>query len=221
MDLAASTRSELAAYAAEKKALGAVSQPAVSAHPAGVGFLLLWAFALLIAFAMQHEYPDLVDQGSNSGPALFDCGEWWRPLTALFLHADTSHLLGNLAYGFILFPLLANSLGPREGWLLLLVSGVAGNVLSAWVRYPAAHSSLGASTAIFGAIGILAGQATALAWQTRSRRKLRELLVPLGAGICLLGWLGSGEIPTDVLSHLLGFLTGSLLGAATQLRKHR
>lgn len=211
--LAEGIRTELAAYAAEKTTLG-ISKPVVTSHPDGVGFILLWVLALLITYAAQHENPDLAEQGSNSGPALFDRGEWWRPLTALFLHADTSHLLGNLVYGFILFPLLAYSVGPRRGWLLALASGVAGNALSAWLHYPAAASSLGASTAIFGAIGILAGHATAIAWRTRSHRRLQGLLVPLGAGICLLGWLGSGDAPTDVLSHLLGFLTGTVLGAA-------
>ena len=69
---------------------------------------------------------------------------------------------------------------------------------------------MGASTAVFAALGLLAG----LAW--RQRLTLRERRwyrwAPLIAGICLLTLLGAGNAHVDVLGHALGFLFGVGVG---------
>ena len=72
------------------------------------------------------------------------------------------------------------------------------------------HRAVGASTAVFAALGLLAG----LAW--RQRLTLRERRwyrwAPLIAGICLLTLLGAGNAHVDVLGHALGFLFGVGVG---------
>ena len=72
------------------------------------------------------------------------------------------------------------------------------------------NSPLGASTAVFAALGMLSG----MAW--RQRLTLRERLwyrwAPLIAGICLLTFLGAGSAHVDVLGHALGFLFGLAVG---------
>jgi len=135
-------------------------------------------------------------------------GEWYRAATALLLHADIVHLLGNMAGIAILGSAVCSIMGWGVGWLTILSSGIAGNVLNA-VVYKAGHSSIGASTAVFGALGILS------AWQVLRRvkqpgRRLKALM-PLGAGLALLGFMGS-SVHTDVLAHLFGFLSGIVVG---------
>lgn len=135
-------------------------------------------------------------------------GDWYRAATALLLHADIVHLLGNMAGIAILGSAVCSVMGWGVGWLAILSSGIAGNVLNALV-YKAGHSSIGASTAVFGALGILS------AWQVSHRvthpgRRLKALM-PLGAGLALLGFMGS-SVHTDVLAHLFGFISGIVIG---------
>ena len=83
-------------------------------------------------------------------------GEWWRAVTALCLHESGAHLLGNLVFGTIFLMLLSQVTGAGVAALAMIASaGTAGNVLSALVRSPE-HTSIGASTAIFAGIGLLA-----------------------------------------------------------------
>jgi len=206
---------EFAAYASEQ------SQPIAApldtpAFSSGVGIALIWMMTLLIAYHFQCHDPEVTDRFSNSSRALFDQGQWWRPFTALFLHANLDHLLGNIAYGLVFFLLASHSLGPWKAWPLILGSGTIGNLLTAWIHYPSDYHSLGASTATFGALGILTGISSVTAWRLRSRHKPLLILIPATAGIILLGWLGSGEAPTDVISHLLGFLTGGIFGGIAE-----
>jgi len=135
-------------------------------------------------------------------------GDWYRAATALLLHADVVHLAGNMAGIAILGSAVCSIMGWGVGWLTILSSGIAGNVLNA-LAYKAGHSSIGASTAVFGTLGILT------AWQMLRRggqpgRRLKALL-PLGAGLALLGFMGSSP-HTDVLAHLFGFLAGITIG---------
>src|SRR5438034_425376 len=62
--------------------------------------------------------------------------------------------------------------------------------------------SIGASTAVFGALGALA------AFPQHRRRAW----VPLGAGLALLAFLGTSK-RADLAGHLCGFVAGLLLGA--------
>ncbi len=174
---------------------------------------LLWVLTLLAAYHLQGEDQQVTERFRNSSRAVFDHGEWWRPFTALFLHADMGHLLGNALFGAAFFSWVTSHLGPRTGWLLIFASGTIGNSLSAWMRYPEDYLSLGASTATFGALGILAGISTRSAWHSRAWRQPMQVLGPAIAGIILLAWLGSGESPTDVLAHALGFAAGGILAA--------
>lgn len=211
---------EFAAYqASEGPARGQI--PAPPAFAPGLKTALLWVLSLLVTFWFQTESPGLTNAWSNASEALFAQGQWWRPFTALFLHADLTHLLGNAVYGLLFFPLVVCCVGPRTGWCLIFASGVAGNLLTAWARFPGGPSSLGASTATFGALGILIGFSLPAAWRSRSCQKLRSILVPAGAGLFLLGWLGSGEDPTDVLGHLCGFLAGTVSGLLAGLGRSR
>ncbi len=144
-------------------------------------------------------------------------GEWWRALTALTLHGDLPHLLANLASGLLFGGMLIPRFGQGAGWCLVLVSGFAGNLTNAWFHSGLEHRSLGASTAVFGALGLLTGAAVIQAFGHGMRPSWWRWVLPLGAGLGLLatfGGGGHGQVPrVDVLAHLSGFGIGVILGA--------
>ncbi len=137
-------------------------------------------------------------------------GEWWRVLTALTLHGDLLHLLSNLAFGALFGYPAARLFGPGLAWLLILAGGGVAYGVDA-LLHPPQHHLLGASTAVFTALGLVA----AYGW----RRHLRNWSpwmrrsAPLIAGIALLAFTGTGGENTDVLAHLAGFVVGSATGA--------
>jgi membrane associated rhomboid family serine protease len=136
-------------------------------------------------------------------------GEFWRAVTALTLHLDVGHLLANLGFGVVFGLLAGQLLGPGVAWASVLVAAGAANLLNAFVQ-PELHSSVGASTAVFATLGLLA----AYAWRRRRDPGDRWAYrwAPLVAGVILLGITGAGGERTDVLAHLTGFAMGVLAG---------
>lgn len=136
-------------------------------------------------------------------------GEWWRSITALTLHSGVRHLLGNLGFG-ALFGFFAGRLaGSGTAWLVILLAGAAGNVLNTLLLDPA-HRSIGASTAVFAALGLLSGYV----WRGRLMGQARwpYRLGPIVGGIALLAFTGTGDENTDIGAHLAGFLCGLVAG---------
>jgi rhomboid protease GluP len=153
---------------------------------------------------------DLNEIGAADAAKILE-GEWWRLATALTLHADLTHLLGNLAIGGVFIILLCRELGSGLAWSLLLGTGILGNLLNAWVQSPV-HRSVGASTAVFGAVGLMAAISA-----VRYRHQLRRhWFIPIAAGLALLAILGTEGKNTDLGAHLLGFASGTLLGLLTE-----
>ncbi|MDD3293910.1 MAG: rhomboid family intramembrane serine protease [Geobacteraceae bacterium] len=134
-------------------------------------------------------------------------GEWWRAITALTLHSGLKHLLGNLLIGGVFIAFLCHDLGSGLAWSLLLASGVSGNLANAWLQ-PLPHDSVGASTLVFGAVGLLGSIRVA-----RDRRLARSRLpLPLAGALALLALLGTEGERTDLGAHLFGFAFGVVIG---------
>jgi rhomboid protease GluP len=133
-------------------------------------------------------------------------GEWWRAVTALTLHADGVHLLGNAVFAALFVGMLGSAVGTGTALAVTLTAGAAGNLLNEWLRAPL-HRGVGASTAIFGAVGALSG----VAFRQRRRTGPARAWVALGAGLALLAMLGS-NVESDVGAHLFGFAAGLPLG---------
>ena len=152
--------------------------------------------------------------GAIDSGTILEQGQWWRLITALTLHADQMHLVGNCVIGGFMVHLLCKTTGYGTGWLALVLSGMAGNLMNIGLR-DSPHYSVGFSTAIFAAIGIFCGL------QLTSRRSslIRQLILPLGAGAGLLAMLGTEGKQTDLGAHLLGFGCG--LGCGLLLRLSR
>lgn len=183
-------------------------------HSPGWLFCGCWVLLLIAVFYRQGEDSSLVDRAASSSIGLFARGEWWRPFTGLFLHADIGHLVGNLVGGAIFGALVARLIGPLLGWTVILASGTLGNLITSALTYPQPFNSIGASTAVFAALGILSGVGIAETLRERVRLPWLRILAPVLAGIILLGWLGGGNTPqTDVLGHVFGFGSGLAAGA--------
>jgi membrane associated rhomboid family serine protease len=175
--------------------------------------LLLGIFHNLIQFGLtlpDGYTPDWIALGSAQATEIRN-GQWWRLVTALTLHADWVHLSGNLCIGGIFVIFLCSELGSGLAWSLLLGSGVLGNLANAWVQSPD-HSSVGASTAVFGTVGILA----AISLVRYRRQRQRRWVLPVAAALALLALLGTEGKNTDLGAHLFGFIFGVGLGMATE-----
>lgn len=134
-------------------------------------------------------------------------GEVWRLVTALTLHADMGHVLAN-AVTLVLFGTAVLSLvGPGVGLWLIVLAGTLGNGVNVMVRW-AGYDGVGASTAVFGAVGLLVGLQVA-----RPGRRVGSRSQALASGVLLLALLGMSE-QSDVMAHVLGLVMGVGLGAA-------
>lgn len=145
-------------------------------------------------------------------------GELWRAVTALTLHADLGHLLANLGFGAFFGLLAGQLLGPGVTWFCVLLAAVTANLLNSLI-HEARYVSIGASTAVFAALGLLA----AYSWRRHSESdsRLAYRWAPLVAGIALLGFMGVGGERTDVLAHLTGFVMGIVAGGLLSLIRRR
>ncbi|OPL17057.1 MAG: hypothetical protein AVO38_06480 [delta proteobacterium ML8_D] len=179
----------------------------------------LWTVLILTAifsFSFSENWREqLIRIGSGDVDSILHDGQWWRLVTALTLHSDPPHLLGNMMMGGLLMVWLCSLLGTGLGWWITLSSGILGNLINA-LAHGEAHSSIGSSTAIFGALGII----IALQTLTAQRLSFKDRAVPVGAGIALLGFLGTYGEHTDIGAHFFGFMSGLILGLiAGQLLK--
>lgn len=141
--------------------------------------------------------------------------EWWRTATALFVHKDSAHLLGNLAFSFVFLPQLCRRSGNGAGLCVTLAGGILGNVANAVFR-SAGFLSMGFSTSVFAIIGGMGIYGCFDSWQkshTLSFSLVRSFLLPLAAGVALLALLGGAEKEsTDFAAHVFGFFSGIFWG---------
>jgi len=81
-------------------------------------------------------------------------GEWWRLVTAMFLHGGVLHLAFNMFALYWLGNIIEQALGTPRFLLVYVVSGLAGSAGALWLS-SALAVTVGASGAIFGMIGAL------------------------------------------------------------------
>ena len=214
---AASARTELRLYEEQNRdwppAIPTARAVAENTLPTVSILILLATFHNLTLLGLslpEYGLLDLNELGVAHAAGIRD-GQWWRTVTSLTLHADLPHLLSNLTIGGIFIILLCRELGSGLAWSLLLCSGSLGNLLNAWVQSPS-HRSVGASTAVFGAVGILA----AISMMRYRHHLRRRWFIPAAAGLALLALLGTEGKQTDLGAHLFGFGFGMLFGVAEE-----
>lgn len=215
---AAEALAEIQAYAAERAARPLYDPEAEPVRPS------VWPSVVAVVGLITACFGFLLGQAAPFGrripwrtlgagdTAAMLAGQWWRAVTALCLHVDPAHLTGNAACGALFLSLLCRETGVGLGFALCLAAGIGGNVAKTLIQGPGIHF-LGASTAVFGALGALGGVRLA------SRRPLASTgrAATIGAVLMLLAMLGAGSEEggaVDLAGHLLGFATGALVGLA-------
>ena len=150
--------------------------------------------------------------GGNVG--LMAAGQWWRGVTALTLHADIAHLMGNVCLGGTFLLLLAVEVGLGSAWFLALAGGVCANMAKLLFSGDG-YRFLGSSTAVFAALGALAGVRLVRLGRSWGGGGWKRAL-PFAAGLMILAFLGVGteeEARTiDLAGHFMGFGAGFALG---------
>ena len=171
----------------------------------------LWVgLLLLVCHIVANRFIDFEKIVSDYGASAFDImnGEIYRTVTALMLHSSYPHLAGNIAGIAIFGTAVCTITGTGVGWSIILLSGILGNLANA-ALFQHGHVSIGASTAVFGAIGILA--AYQLCQKIKIAGQRMKAWLPFAGGLALLGLLGSGR-HTDITAHFFGFVAGIGLG---------
>ncbi|HEV3278839.1 MAG TPA: rhomboid family intramembrane serine protease [Terriglobia bacterium] len=144
----------------------------------------------------------LVRLGAKYGPLIY-AGQWWRLVTAMFLHAGIFHIGMNLWCLFDLGP-MAESLFTKSKFIVLyLVTGVVGFIFS--LLWSPGGVSIGASGAILGLVGVLIG---ASFHHGGLGKTYRAQLWRWVIYIFIFGLF----FPVDNAAHLGGLVSGLLLG---------
>ncbi|WP_320069011.1 rhomboid family intramembrane serine protease [Micromonospora sp. RTGN7] len=150
----------------------------------------------------------LTDWGSVLGQAMFPDGgvhgiaqgEWYRLVTAMFLHYGVVHLLLNMWALWVLGRSLEANLGPLRFAALYLVAGLGGNV-AAYVFSAENAATAGASTAIFGLFAAL------IVIERRMGRSISSVLPILVINLVFTLTVPGISIP----GHLGGLVTGAMV----------
>ncbi len=136
-------------------------------------------------------------------------GEWYRLLTAIFIHLSPTHIFFN-AYALWLFGRTVEGVfGHIRFAVIYFVGGLSGSLASFIIGR---EDSAGASGAIF---AIIAAEMVFLYWHRellgeRAGRALRELLILGGVnlGLGILSNLAPGAVAIDNWGHIGGFVGG-------------
>ena len=186
----------------------------------GKTFAGLWGALVIaavhVAVFSNHDAASFVQAYGSSAQQILN-GEWYRCITSLLLHADAVHLVGNIVGIGLFGSAVCSVMGWGMGWGLMLLSGALGNWINAWF-YQTGHVSIGASTAVFGAVGLLS--AFQFITKIRVAGERHRAFLPLAGGLALLALLGAA-VRTDVMAHLFGFFSGLVMGGIYRLAVKR
>lgn len=159
----------------------------------------------------------MLAHGAMYIPAMVMDGEYYRMFTSLFLHFGITHLGNNMLILFAMGWNLEEEMGKVKFVLIYLLSGLAGNVLSAFIDIRSGEYavSAGASGAIFGVIGAL------LYIAIRNKGRVGNVT---GRGIAFMiilslyfGFTSSG---VDNYAHIGGLLGGFLLAVTLYWKRN-
>ncbi len=135
-------------------------------------------------------------------------GDWWRVLTAAFLHANLTHILFNMYALYIFGPRLETQVGSVP-FALLYAASAAGGGAASYLLGPADQVAVGASGAIFGLFGAWIYVAYRLRTTPAGRAMFNQLGVLLLINLALPLFIPS----IDWRAHVGGLIAGALVAA--------
>ncbi len=200
---------QLNAYVVENAPEEHVSRPLLSLSKGYIG-AYIYSLVLVLVAILSNNFAFGIDwqQAGIADSFHIEDGQWWRNFTALSLHADSSHLIGNIGFGIIFGLLVSQHIGGAAAWLSIILAGAMGNALNA-LLHTTLHQSIGASTMVFSALGML-GVFALNAKRVYPERGIRRWL-PLLSTAALLVFVGTSGERTDILAHLTGYACGCLV----------
>ena len=150
----------------------------------------------------------MAESGAVFAPAVIYEKEYYRLLTAIFMHFGIDHIINNMIVLFALGDNLERALGHVKYLILYLACGVGSNLISLLMGGPESMVvSAGASGAIFGMVG---GLLTAV---LKNKGRLEDLNIRQLAFMAALSlYLGFTESGVDNVAHVAGLLLGILFG---------
>lgn len=178
--------------------------PATSALVAFMVVVYLWEAMLAQSFNIRIRV--LHETGAQLGPAILHHGEWWRLLTAGFLHVTASHLVFNMITLYFIGRLLELEIGHWRFLILFLATVISGNLMSLAFGTMNAISA-GASGGVFGLLGAIVrlGMMDKRRAYWRSQAKLMTAFV-------LLSVISALFTPgIDLAAHIGGLVGGFLI----------
>jgi rhomboid protease GluP len=148
---------------------------------------------------------DLLNWGANFRPSTIN-GQWWRPLTSIFMHGGVMHLLANM-YGLLFVGVFLEPLLGKTKYLLIYLStGILASAAS--ICWYDATISVGASGAIFGLYGFfLATLLLKVFPPDFGKVFLISTLIFVGFNL-LMGFAGG----IDNAAHIGGLFSGFIFG---------
>lgn len=138
-------------------------------------------------------------------------GEYWRLVSALFLHAGITHLLFNVFALYVLGPGLERTIGSVRFAATYLISGIGssvGVVLLTLIGIIRPTMVVGASGCVMGVVGAWAGFLLRHRHVPRARERLINILMIVGIQTAFD--LTTPQVSTA--AHICGLVTGFLVG---------
>lgn len=160
---------------------------------------------------------DWLAAGHVNGALVRD-GEFWRLFTGLTLHSGLRHLASNVVFGVFFGIFAGRLLGSGYAWLIIVIAAGLANLTNLMLLDPS-HRSIGASTAVFAALGLIAGYVWSGKLMPHDEDRWMTRYGPIVGGLALLMFTGSGSVDpitginnTDVGAHFFGFVAGFIAG---------
>ncbi len=175
-------------------------------------------FFYLTMFGMTEDAEFMLDHGAMYVPAVLVSGEVYRLFTSMFLHFGFEHLMNNMLMLAVIGWNLEQEIGKIQFLIIYLLSGLCGNVLSAYFDILSENYavSAGASGAVFGIMGAI------LYVALRNRGHVGDIS---GRGILLIIlwslYYGFTSENVDNYAHIGGLITGFILAVLLYWKRKR
>ena len=174
----------------------------------GINVIIYLLSALLSGDIIDIDMQTLGEMGALFGPYTVLKGEWWRLFTAMFLHGGMTHILMNM-FSLYLIGRGVEVYFERKAYIsIYLFSGLLGGMASLYMHPESL--GVGASGAIFGIFGALAGFFLAHRDKIASHSKafMKDFGIVLGINLVI----GLSIPSIDVSAHIGGLVIGIIGG---------